>query len=135
MSAAATHTPGPWTATYDDYGDEIWYGGEGCGQWTIAGPSGVYCAGNGNDPERKLQAEANARLIAAAPTIHEILRKIVAEWDQSFDAEGPEPDGGYRWSSQTAADLIDKARTAIAKAEGIAVTASEAARPADDTTA
>lgn len=39
-----------------------------------------------------------------------ILTKIVNEWDQYFDAEGPLPDGGYRWSSITAADAIEEAK-------------------------
>lgn len=56
-------------------------------------------------------ARENADLIVTAVNdALPLLELIVAEWDQYFDAEGPMPEGGYRWSSQTAAELIERAR-------------------------
>ena len=76
--------------------------------WKIEGRSilgrcftGTYCnicdKVRGGSPE---QAEANARLIAAAPELLEALREVVALSDRKHDA----------W---------DKAKAAIAKTEGI----------------
>lgn len=61
-----SHTPGPWNAEYDDYGDEIWFGGYDCGTWKV-GPA--YLGGHGNDPVVKATMEADARLISAAPDL------------------------------------------------------------------
>lgn len=56
-------TPGPWGAEYDDYGEEIWFGGEGCGTWTV-GP--CFIGGDGHDPDLARIMDADARFIAAA---------------------------------------------------------------------
>lgn len=71
------HTPGPWEADYDEYGDEIWYGGSGQGLWTIKGPGSCYLAGmagEDEEPGSREQAEADARLISAAPDLLEALK-------------------------------------------------------------
>lgn len=65
-------TPGPWLATYSNYGEEIWFGGEGCGMWEV-GPA--YLGGNGNATALKATMDADARLIALAPTL---ARKVIA---------------------------------------------------------
>lgn len=93
------HTPGPWTAEYDDYGDEVWFGGRGAGMWTIHGPN-CYLGG---------QSEANARLIAAAPELLAMLIQLRDEW---FKPRYGHNDVGL------ASLLRDKIRAVIAKAEG-----------------
>ena len=41
-----SHTPGPWEASFDEYGDEIWFGGSGCGTWEHMSQDDLnhYCA-------------------------------------------------------------------------------------------
>lgn len=73
------HTPGPWEAEYSDYGDEIWFGGSGCGMWAIRGPDACYLAGCAErSPAEKATAESNARLIAAAPRLLQACRGLVS---------------------------------------------------------
>lgn len=36
--ACEAATKGPWAANHQDYGDEIWFGGEGRGMWKINAP-------------------------------------------------------------------------------------------------
>jgi hypothetical protein len=95
------HTPGPWT-----------FDGENeCNQgFDVALPDGGVSATAYYDVDRDAdsvrQAEANARLIAAAPEMYEAL-KVVAEWEG--DKAPP-----LAMVRQWAAD----ARAAVAKAEG-----------------
>lgn len=56
----AKATPGPWDSAYDDYGDEIWFGGYGKGTWTV-GPA--FLGGDGATPDGKLRMDADAALI------------------------------------------------------------------------
>jgi len=42
-----------------------------------------------------------------------ILRELVEDWEDHFDAEGPDYDGGYRWSSSVSLDLIERAKRAL----------------------
>ncbi len=72
MTDNATHTPGPWAAEYSTYGEEIWFGGEGPGMWTIDAP-GAYLSGC----EGSATAEADARLIAAAPDLLAALQDLL----------------------------------------------------------
>lgn len=65
-----THTPGPWEKEFDDYGEEIWFGGEGRGYWTI-GPA--LLGGEGPSPEGLARMEADAMLIQAAPDMLQAL--------------------------------------------------------------
>ena len=61
-------TPEHWTVEVDEYGDEIWFGGFGCGLFTIHSGNDVvaYLGGDGvNNPKHI----AHARLIAAAPEL------------------------------------------------------------------
>ena len=100
------HTPGPWEAEYSDYGEEIWYGGEGAGVWSIKGPKECYLAGMGDESaDEQERAAANARLIAAAPDLLSACEEIVALADDAGEVPV--------W-----VDAIDMARTAIAKARG-----------------
>ena len=94
------HTPGPWVAEYDEYGDEIWFGGRGCGTWTI-GPA--YIGGDGLTQEGQERMAADARLIAAAPELLEALDNLL----KVIDGEGG-----------TKPNACEMARAAIAKAIG-----------------
>ena len=59
------HTPGPWEIEeYLDFGDEYWYGGNQ-GFTIHAGPAVLGSTNKGDIPK----AQANARLIAAAPEL------------------------------------------------------------------
>lgn len=70
----AKHTPGPWTVTFDEYGDEIWFGGAG---------KGIHVIDTGNDTAdiflggTSEAAFANARLVAAAPDLLAALKRLV----------------------------------------------------------
>lgn len=106
------HTPGPWLATEDpmssqDYQTLVALPGR-------AGAMGTWLAlvqHNWNEAEageRRIswkEAEANARLIAAAPELLEALENLLAV---------NEGEGGTRYRAQ------DIARAAIAKAKGAA---------------
>ena len=93
MTTENKHTPGPWKAEYEEYGEEIWFGGGNCGTWYV-GP--CYLGGDGDDPEKKVVMDANARLIAAAPDMLEALE----------------------WYADDTSSQGDIARAAIAKARG-----------------
>lgn len=95
-----THTPGPWMRKQwdndpaiailtPDADDPVW----------IADA----CAGEFPRDEQV----ANSRLIAAAPDLLAALRSFVDPWNR-----------GGKWESQITYDTFDKARAAIAKAEG-----------------
>ena len=68
-------TPGPWGAEYEDYGEEIWFGGEGCGTWTV-GP--CFIGGGGHDTDLARIMDADARFIAAA---RDLVPALLAERD------------------------------------------------------
>ena len=95
-------TPGPWETEWDDFGD-----GEGL-QKTIGAPSDPLIAivGFGIGSVERVEdfpAEfaANARLIAAAPEMAELLDELAVEtWDHDMR------------------DLTDKARAMLARIRG-----------------
>jgi hypothetical protein len=109
------HTPGPWTAKRGS-NETLGY------PWEVMGPDGkTICdilldhndeAVTGEDLER---AEANARLIAAAPALLEALREAerVIRWaaQESAGRVKAEIIGGWLYHA-------DKCRAAIAQAEG-----------------
>lgn len=102
------HTPGPWTAEYDEYGGEIWYGGAGCGLWTINGPAGCHLAANYYHYDDDIDGEkskADAKLIASSPDLLETLKWV---YEQRLDfiecAHGEE--------------ILERVKKAIEKAEG-----------------
>lgn len=95
------HTPGPWEIDEQDYGDELWFGGTGCGLVTVNGWSN---GGRKDQPDEWAQLLTDARLIAAAPELLEALKGMVEHfWIAGSEAE---------W------DAIQKATKTIAKAEG-----------------
>lgn len=59
------HTPGPWEIEYDN---------SDSGQWFSVGPAKIEFGWATN--EREEEAEANAKLIAAAPTMLSLLLKL-----------------------------------------------------------
>lgn len=60
------HTKGPWKISEQDYGDELWFGGEGCGLITVNGWANGGCK---DKPKEWAKMKADARLIAAAPDL------------------------------------------------------------------
>jgi hypothetical protein len=112
------HTPGPWTPSFGrgqhghawhdatvyvapDIFDEIAI----CPERLVFGPDG-----NGDETLSRLQVEANARLIAAAPDLLEALRQIAAMERL--------PIGSVAEEMSTRLRAAQIARAAIAKAEG-----------------
>lgn len=105
----AQHTPGPWAAV--DQGDRLdhhgmpyiaIFGGLN-GGGTVATVPNIH---PGNQPgDLRVARDANARLIAAAPSLLEALSAIVASTD--YGAEDDRP-------------LMRQARAAIAEATGLA---------------
>jgi hypothetical protein len=87
----AKHTPGPWQR-------EV---GAGRGAW-IMGPTKEWAALACGDTDRR--AEANARLIAAAPDMLAALKQVEAEMRAGFGSSFGE--------------TREQVRRAIAKAEG-----------------
>jgi hypothetical protein len=89
------HTQQPWsTQEFDLYE-----------KWLRVGPRGQEVARVRNDDIDSDEAQANLRLIAAAPDLLAALGKLVERWDAD---EIGQIDG----------EFIDDARAAIAKAEG-----------------
>ena len=92
----ATFTPGPWVAMgkavyteSDNPTREILWGGHN--------------TRSASDEEKK----ANARLIAAAPEMYEVLREVLIEYEAEAKAEG--------WDLPTTGEMI---REVLAKVEG-----------------
>jgi hypothetical protein len=97
-----THTPGPWTTHKAK--PNPW--------WTVLGPDARPVADVDaasvqafNKPGNPKIVEANARLIAAAPDLLEVLQAVVSWHDQAEDGAPTD------W-----ADVVLHARAAIAKA-------------------
>ena len=71
------HTPGPWSTSFEDYGDEIWFGGEGKGMHRIEFQTSrglrTRCYLGGVTEEDF----ATARLIAAAPDLLAALKECL----------------------------------------------------------
>ena len=125
MTTENKHTPGPWKAEYEEYGEEIWFGGCNCGTWYV-GP--CYLGGDGDDPELKSIMDANASLIAAAPDLFEASPRA-AEMLRVVSAflRDQQPDGVARYDEADCdfcciADDCDSSaediEAAIAKARG-----------------
>ena len=102
-----THTPGPWVVeSLPDEGPSIHTGGSGIAR-RIAGVDV-----GGWKRTTLADAEANARLIAAAPDLLEALQAIAHFIHTTSAAEG----GASKYSANVvAADMV---RAAIAKATG-----------------
>lgn len=69
-----------WEIVEEDYGDELWFGGTGHGLICVNGWANGGCKKNETEWE-KLQAEA--RLIAAAPTLLARIRELEAALAES----------------------------------------------------
>ena len=82
--------------------------------------------------------DRNAELRVRNERLSDLVRRMISEWDQYFDAEGPLlPDGDYRWSSQTAAGIIEEMRretkqTEVAGADGQAEVGGPSQVPTGD---
>ena len=111
----ATHTPGPW---------EVYSCEEGERHGQVFAPDGVSDGKTVCDlPKSKLiqpedkrknhyfvhsaEDEANARLIAAAPEMYEVLSEVLIEYEAEAKAEG--------WDLPTTGEMI---REVLAKVEG-----------------
>lgn len=92
------HTPGPWR--YQEKSDAYTH--------IVRGPDGQYIAGCGQD--RTGECEGNARLIAAAPTMLESLKALVAETERC--------DNPALMGVGSEAEVMQKAKAAITSAEG-----------------
>ena len=115
------HTPGPWEADYDlsRTEDDITvtpiFAADGCEiAWVITASAHGTTGGarNTTADEDRVQGEANARLIAAAPTLFAALADLLR-----FASPGGlrgEPD---KWIEE-AKCICDTARAALAAAEG-----------------
>lgn len=105
-----TFTPGPWSIV--DRPDLAFRFGTDDG-WEII-------VEVGNDKQRRGVAicpglQANAHLIAAAPTLYEALAECL---DIIKDADGGDPATHTGWASDELCDLWMRARAALAKARG-----------------
>jgi hypothetical protein len=99
-TAKATHTPGPWR-----HGD---------GDRAVTGRAGARVIASVGDlciDSQWPEDQANARLIAAAPTMYEALREMVKAVDPEGARRFAETDSGLGFA-------LHLARAAIAKAEG-----------------
>ena len=100
-------TEGPWEVEEQDYGDEIWFGGDGEGLIKI---NGWYSGGCKKYPEQWKQLHNEAQLIAASRTA---VPKLIAEVRRLREAlefyadkdnwygDGPESEErGYYWCNR-----------------------------------
>ena len=94
------HTPGPWWRSGDRF--RVFSGAQ-----DGTGPIKLVAQTAFNAKERTLEAEADARLIAAAPTMHAALLDCIAALERNH------PDSTVNRRAAAA-----NARAAIAKAEG-----------------
>jgi hypothetical protein len=99
----ATHTPGPWHYTL---ADETSAGGVYGNEKSVCDiiPKELQVA---YDCEEVEIANANARLIAAAPEMFEVLSEVLIEYEAEAKAEG--------WDLPTTGEMI---REVLAKVEG-----------------
>jgi hypothetical protein len=107
-------TPGPWQVRDTIKGAYIVRGNGGIGDSALCKVLKV--SGSGRMLEREREAEANARLIAAAADLLAALKGLVScdaiRW---LDDKGPVGEG---WQSDALTALFAAADAAIAKAEG-----------------
>lgn len=100
----ATHTPGPWEAAhpgnYDADGIAVYARNKAGLRYTIAAVRYLGTA----DPA---PAEANARLIAAAPALLKACEAIITDLERFVSRQGPGPDA-----------RLAALKAAIAQAEG-----------------
>ena len=79
MTTKAAHTPGPWrTYSYSDSASAR--------QWTVGTPGGDRIADNIERGKPTDEAEANARLIAAAPELLEACKSALRYYEMFRDS-------------------------------------------------
>ena len=101
------HTQDNWEILESDYGDELWFGGEGCGLISVNGWSNGGCKKELKSWE-KLKAEA--RLIATASELLAACKAFIT-YDETDDHDGVSMMINYD-------DALKACRAAIAKATG-----------------
>lgn len=114
------HTPGPWLVEYP-LGPEILCivanADAPAYEWTHIAQLSTECDDD-TDPTPE-QAQANARLLASAPDLLRIAKRLDAFWSEEWP-EGPEDsDAAIRLTDETLS-IWREFRAAIAKATGIA---------------
>lgn len=110
-ASAPKHTPGPWeyVPSNENHGPYVtngWGSGDICDCYVMSNPSALAICNGGTSKPIHMQhdeADANARLIAAAPDLLEALKEIVG----NGNATGRSPQ-----------IMVNIARVAILKAEG-----------------
>lgn len=90
----STFTPGPWAVLYNPMGVDY-----------VVGDDCTICSMPGWDADYEDEELANARLISAAPDLYEALKELI-DMDVAYQR------------GQKVSDAVDKARAALAKAEG-----------------
>jgi hypothetical protein len=100
-----------WEIEESDYGDELWFGGEGCGLIQVNGWSNGGCK---DIPAEWMDLQRQARLIAAAPELLAAAKLVIA-W---YEAEDDHSKADFYERLQMCRDSEDALRGAIAKAEG-----------------
>lgn len=119
------HTPGPWgyvpsNANHGPYVTNEWGAGDICDCYTMSKPSELaVCNGGTSEPIhfQHEEADANARLIAAAPDLLEALRDAQKALALIVEPDAIKQSTVINAFAQTMAAEV-KARAAIAKAEG-----------------
>ena len=97
--AKVGHTPGPWEYLEDDCSDDERHGVIAkCNDLWIA-----TCLRSGTEASTEAEAEANARLIAAAPDLLAVLQSLLSYVECDGQVHGP---------------IVTVARVVIAKATG-----------------
>lgn len=92
---AANHTPGPWRQFWNETNKRT-----RTGNWYFVSRYGE--SDQKNVPLRSgREAEANARLIAAAPAMYEMLTQVVDDWPSLTD------DDDDQWDDISGADMIE----------------------------
>lgn len=107
------HTPGPWKWVAEPGASSlIGPGGDEDCVLLYADYEGLALYGRPNDKGFIYESEqANARLIAAAPTLFDAAQKTADDMEKWFD-------GGLRPDEWKLREWVDALRTAIAKATG-----------------
>src|SRR5512146_1115504 len=101
---ADKHTPGPWRLEQDSL--EGWF------EIHSAKPDDAFICGRAAWPRRAAESTANARLIAAAPALLEIMQEVVTCYD-AFLLRFPDGE-----SEHELATAIDMAKRVLRKARG-----------------
>lgn len=115
---SAKHTPGPWEWVGTD---SLWGGERKTEEILKAADDGKPYGMHSPRIEHHFdaeQAKANARLIAAAPELLEALKSLIREHDAVFAGREDGAQDSYYNAHPGRAIAYQKARAAIAKAEG-----------------